>query len=247
MPAGVEYVPMVKGANSYDRPAVEDALANGSTSILGFNEPDFPSKDNNMSPLNPTDAAKYFEEYITMPYGDQAKLISPAVTSSRTPGEGLDWLDSFLTRCPSCKISSVAIHWYGNDVKVFISHVSNATRIASTHHISSVWVTEFALNADMNGISSEREQAAARFLAEAVAWLDGQQEVSRYAYFKCGDGYLLTGNSLNDLARVYTQSSSLTTTPTASNRLSAPSTEGAGTSCKFLIPCPCTSTSDQVS
>jgi hypothetical protein len=242
MPAGVTYVPMVKGANSFNRTAVEAALASGSTSILGFNEPDIPSQDNDMNPIRPADAGKYYEEYITKPYASQAELISPAVTSSRTPGEGLDWLDSFLTYCASCKISSVAVHWYGNDVNDFMSQVSNATKIASAHRIPSVWLTEFALNADVNGISNEREEIAAKFLAEAISWLDDQPEVSRYAYFKCGNGYLVTGNSINDLGRVYTGASSPTTS-TVSNRSSTSTITEA--CCRLPTPCPCPPTGRQ--
>lgn len=248
MPAGVEYVPMVKGAKVFDTTAVEAALASGSTSVLGFNEPDFPSQDNDMNPLKPADAAKYFEEYITQPYGSQAELISPAVTSSRTAGEGLDWLSSFLTSCANCKISGIAVHWYGNDVNDLISHVSNAINIANTHHILSVWVTEFALNPDVNGISNEREKIVSKFLAEAIKWLDSQPEVSRYAYFKCGSGYLLTGDSLNGLGHVYAQSSPTMASsmpPMLSDHPSTINTEVV--SCRLSTNCPCLPTSKPIS
>ena len=44
-----------------------------------------------------------------LPFANQAKLVSPAVTGTL---EGIDWLTRFVHECKGCKVSAVAVHWY---------------------------------------------------------------------------------------------------------------------------------------
>ncbi|KAI2679737.1 CAZyme family GH128 [Penicillium psychrosexuale] len=201
LPSGVEFVPMLWGQNMFGgwATAIQTALSSGSTYILGFNEPDMTSQAN----MSPSDAASYYQTYIT-PWSGQAKLISPAVTSSTTAGMGLDWFESFIGSCTSCGITGLAVHWYGDTADDFKSFVTQAASAASSNNLSELWITEFALNADVNG--SADPAATAAFLNEVIPWLDQQSAVTRYSYFMCAENYLLSGSTLNLAGKAYVSS-----------------------------------------
>lgn len=198
LPSGVEFVPMLWGPKMFGGwvTAIESALSSGSTYILGFNEPDMASQ----SSMSPSDAANYYMTYIT-PWSGKAKLISPAVTSSTQAGSGLDWFESFIGSCSGCGITGLAVHWYGNTADEFKSFVTKAVDTASKHSLSEVWITEFALNADISGAMDTATTAA--FLNDVLPWLDSQPGVTRYSYFMCANNYLLSGNTLNQAGQAY--------------------------------------------
>ncbi|KAJ5202784.1 hypothetical protein N7449_004863 [Penicillium cf. viridicatum] len=198
LPSNIEFVPMLWGPQMFGgwATAIETALSSGSSYILGFNEPDMASQAN----MSPTDAASYYQTYIT-PWSGKAKLISPAVTSSTEAGVGLDWFESFIGSCSSCGISGLAVHWYGETADDFKTFITNAVATASKHSLSEVWITEFALNADINGATDAATTAA--FLNEVLPWLDSQAGVTRYSYFMCAENYLLSGSTLNQAGQAY--------------------------------------------
>ncbi|KAJ6016316.1 hypothetical protein N7540_010907 [Penicillium herquei] len=196
IPDGVDYVPMLWGSSSSFVDgwvsAVETALDSGSSYILGFNEPD----SSTQADMTASEAASYYKEYIT-PYSGDASLVSPAVTSSTSSGEGLDWLESFLEDCSDCDISAIAVHWYGSDVSDFKSFVEEAIDLAADYDISSVWITEFGLDTDESGISDL--STAAAFVTEASEWLEEQSAVTHYAFFYCANDYMLTDSVVNSV------------------------------------------------
>lgn len=106
-----------------------------------------------------------------------------------------------MTACASCGISGLAVHWYGDSANDFKSFVEESISFAEAHHLSEVWVTEFALNADISGVTDQA--SSARFIQDVTSWLDQQSSVARYSYFMCAEGYLLSGGSLNSAGRAY--------------------------------------------
>jgi len=199
LPTGVEYVPMLWGPKDFGSwaPIIQTILSSGSNYILGFNEPDMSSQ----ASMSPAEAASDYKNYIT-PYAGQAKLISPAVSSSTAPGMGLSWFRSFMSQCSSCAISGLAVHWYGNTAEEFKSFVQQAISTAQSYGLSEVWITEFALVNDISGTGNPAATAA--FLDQVLPWMDSQSMVSRYSYFKCAENYLLSGNALNAAGAAYT-------------------------------------------
>ncbi|KAJ5738596.1 hypothetical protein N7493_001751 [Penicillium malachiteum] len=158
IPEDIEYVPTMWGSGSVDdgwTSAAKKALKDGSTRILRFNEPDMSSQ----ADMSASDAATYY----------------------KNTDEGLDWLDSFLDDCNDCSVSAIAIHWYGGSVSDVKTFVNEAIDLASGYSISEVWLTEFGLSSDEDGISDLSTTAI--FLKEASKWLDEQSEVTRYAFF----------------------------------------------------------------
>lgn len=198
LPQGVEYVPMLWGSKDFGSwvTTIQTVLSSGSKYILGFNEPDMSSQ----ASMSPSDAANYYKTYIT-PYAGQAKLISPAVTSSTSPGMGLSWFQSFMGQCSSCAISGLAVHWYGNTAEEFKSFVQQAISTAQSYGLPEVWVTEFALVSDISGTGNPAVTAA--FLNQVLPWMDSQSMVSRYSYFMCAENYLLSGSALNAAGAAY--------------------------------------------
>ncbi|KAJ5777254.1 hypothetical protein N7520_000500 [Penicillium odoratum] len=202
LPSGVEYVPMLWGATFFSGwvSAIETILASGSDYILGFNEPDNSAQAN----MSPSEAAAYYLEYIT-PYSGSAKLISPAVTSSTTSGEGLSWFEEFMSDCSSCGISGLAVHWYGDSIDDFESFVQQAVSTAAAYSLDEVWVTEFALSADTSGVADQ--STTAEFVTQALTFMDAQTNVTRYSYFYCAEDYLLTDGALNSVGEAYASTS----------------------------------------
>ncbi|KAJ6113927.1 Glycoside hydrolase superfamily [Penicillium sp. IBT 18751x] len=202
LPSNVEYVPMLWGAQYFTGwvAAIETALASGSDYILGFNEPDMASQ----ADMTPAAAASYYNQYIT-PYSGQAKLISPSVTSSTASGAGLSWFTEFMGDCSSCGLTGLAVHWYGDTADEFQSFITQAITTAQEYSLTEVWITEFSLNADVNGISDP--SATAAFLDTVQPWLDSQSMVTRYSYFYCADGYLLSDGTVNAAGEAYISAS----------------------------------------
>lgn len=198
VPQGVEFVPMLWGSKMFGGwgSAIQTSLASGSKYILGFNEPDNPSQ----ASMSPSDAVQSYHEYIT-PYAGQATLLSPSVTNSENPGEGLEWLGTFMDGCSDCNIGGISVHWYGDEPEDLKTFVTQAVDFANQRGIEEVWLTEFTLNSAMGG---SNDQKAADFLKEVLPWLDSQPTVTRYAYFMCAEGYLLSGGSLTASGEVYT-------------------------------------------
>ncbi|KAJ9481213.1 hypothetical protein VN97_g12281 [Penicillium thymicola] len=204
LPSGVDFVPMLRVAN-FDgwQASIEHYTSGGSKYILGFNEPDMISQ----ASLAPSVAAGYYIKYIT-PFQGRAKLISPAVTSSTSADMGLGWLDQFMEACLYCNISGIAVHWYGDSADSLKLFVNKANIFAKSHGLSEVWLTEFALNADMNGVGNQ--EITETFIRDVTSWLDSQPIVTRYSYFMCAERYLLSGNVLNRAGQAYVAPSSPT-------------------------------------
>lgn len=199
LPGQVEFVPMLWGAKMFTGwfAAIQTLLNSGNKYILGFNEPDMASQ----ASMSSSDAARYYRDYIST-FAGQSKLVSPAVTNGQGPDTGLNWMRNFLDSCKDCGVSALAVHWYGDTAQDFKSFVGQATDLAREYNLDETWVTEFALNSDLAGQGGSTKSA--QFLHEVMPWLDGQDSVSRYAYFMCADGHLLSGNGLSESGKAYT-------------------------------------------
>ncbi|KAL4867281.1 hypothetical protein BDV12DRAFT_171629 [Aspergillus spectabilis] len=199
LPTNVEFVPMLWGSKMFTGwfAAIQTLLNSGSTYILGFNEPDMDSQ----AAMSSSSAARYYKEFIT-PLSGKAKLVSPAVTNGVGSDVGLDWMRNFLNSCTDCGVTALAVHWYGDSADDFKTFVGQATDLATEFNLEGgTWVTEFALNSDLSGTGGT--STSSDFLGEVLPWLDEQTGVTRYAYFMCADGYLLSGSELSLSGKAY--------------------------------------------
>lgn len=130
-----EFVPMLWGTQDYHTnhwfdDAWDYILNQGTTHLLGFNEPDIPSQSN----MSPEDAAAAWRTYME-PFAEDARLGAPAVSNA-----GLQWITDFMTACNDCQIDFVPIHWYNgagydDDFQNWVNSICDLTG-------RPVWVTE---------------------------------------------------------------------------------------------------------
>jgi Glycosyl hydrolase catalytic core len=191
---GIEYVPMLWGEKAFSGwdAAAKSALASGSTHMLSFNEPDLSAQAN----MDSATAAAAHIKYMN-PYAGQAKIGSPSITNGGpaggTDGLGLGWMQNFFDKCAgSCKVDFLTFHWYASatEIAYFKKYVQSVIDMAKENGVSKVWLTEFG--------ASGSDEEVAKFLGEALAWMDSNDAVERYAYFMCGDGQLVSGTSISD-------------------------------------------------
>lgn len=195
---GVDFVPMIWGADDVSK--FPDLATQKYPYILGFNEPDMSTQAN----LSPAQAAEYYKSNMSG-YSEEVKVMSPAVTSSTVEGMGLSWMAQFLGKCSTCNIAGMVVHWYGSSVEELETFISEAVNTASRYGLSEIWITEFALDVDTNGISDL--SAAKAFIDEALPLLERHSKITRYSYFMCGEDYLLTQGELNLAGRAYISAS----------------------------------------
>jgi hypothetical protein len=176
--ASVEYAPMIWGAAS-DRVAARAAIGDDATVLLGFNEPNFGEQAN----LSAKAAAALWPELTAIADAKGLRLASPAVNFCGGNCQDTDpfhYLDAFFAACTGCRVDVVAIHIYvgcspsGDDkAEWLIQHVEKY----KSRFSQPLWLTEFACDSAKN----PAEQQA--FLEDAVAYLEAEPRIERYAWF----------------------------------------------------------------
>ncbi|GAA6010017.1 hypothetical protein JCM11491_005831 [Sporobolomyces phaffii] len=172
---GVMYIPMLWGAKTLDgwEAAVDAAIKNGATHVLGFNEPDLAEQAN----LSPSAAASLWSSAIEPLATKNVKLVSPAVSNGVATKDGkpmgVPWMLEFLEACQGCTIDAVALHWYdsASNLEYFRKHLEDAHAKLS----KPIWLTEFM------GTGTATDQAA--FVTSSVEWLEQQDYIEAYAAF----------------------------------------------------------------
>src|SRR6478609_10366756 len=176
--AGVEYAPMIWGSAS-DRTAAKTAFGDDARVLLGFNEPNFSSQAN----LSAKAAAGLWPELEAIADAKDLRLVSPAVNFCGNDCQDTDpfhYLDAFFAACTGCRVDAVAMHIYvgcsptgDNKAAYLINHVETYKKRFS----QPLWLTEFACDSAKN----VAEQKA--FLEDAVAYLEAEPRIERYAWF----------------------------------------------------------------
>ena len=177
--ADVEYVPMVWGGN-FDADAMIANIPDDSEWLLGFNEPNFPAPQANISAA---DAAALWPEVERVADAHDLLIASPAVNfcgGECQDTNPFDYLDDFFAACEGCRVDAVAFHLYvgcnqtgENKAQWLINHIETYKQRFS----QPLWLTEFACTDAANFA----EQAA--FLEDAVVYLEGEPRIQRYAWF----------------------------------------------------------------
>jgi hypothetical protein len=184
-PAGVQFVPMIWGANSVTRGNLRQARREGPY-LLGFNEPDNASQSN----MTVAQALALWPRLMAT----HLKLGSPAVASdAATPG---GWLDQFIkgARADGYRVNFIAVHWYGGDfaTRAAVHQLESYLRAIHARYHLTIWLTEFALIrfGSTTVFPSARKQA--EFVTAAASMLQRLKFVQRYAWFAlpatAGDG-----------------------------------------------------------
>ncbi|WP_228473786.1 glycoside hydrolase family protein, partial [Streptomyces calidiresistens] len=178
-PPGVEFVPMIWGADFVTPQALAEARAAGPY-LLGFNEPDL-GEQANMGVEEALDLWPHLEATGNI-------LGSPAVAYGGDTPDG--WLDRFMrgAEARGLRVDFIALHWYGSDFRTeaAVEHLRSYLTAVHERYGKPIWLTEYALIDFSHGTRypSEAEQAA--FVTASTRMLESLPFLERYAWFGLG-------------------------------------------------------------
>ncbi|GAA5879947.1 hypothetical protein JCM1840_006940 [Sporobolomyces johnsonii] len=197
VPAGLEFVPMLWGAETGDWMTVaQEAVDNGAKYLLGFNEPDLVCTPSNcQSNLTVAEAIDLWGTNMEPFHEQGVKLVSPAVTNGGPP-TGVTWLGEFLGNATAkgYHVDAIALHWY--DSATNIDYFTNYLTDAYDAFKLPIWLTEFA------GTGTVAEQQT--FFETVIPWMENNDQIERYAAFGDFAGTFVNADgSLTDLGATY--------------------------------------------
>jgi putative glycosyl hydrolase len=105
------------------------------------------------------------------------KIVGPALNycaGNCNETDPIVWLKDFFASCTSCKMDYLGMHWYACTKDALTQHLALYEQFGKP-----LWVTEFSC-LDMTGVNSQIEQ---QYMAQAVAALEADPMVFRYAWF----------------------------------------------------------------
>ncbi|MGW7351624.1 glycoside hydrolase family protein [Streptomyces sp. NPDC054784] len=199
-PEGVEFVPMIWGADSVNADDLGKAAREGEQ-LLGFNEPDMAGQAN-------MPASRALELWPQLE-GTGMRLGAPAVAyGADQPGS---WFEQFMSGANDrgLRVDFIPLHWYGADFGPdAVDHLRGYLEATHERWNKPIWLTEYALT-DFTGSSprypSEGEQTA--FVSAVVPMLNSLDFVERHAWFtlstEASPTGLHSGGSLNATGRAY--------------------------------------------
>lgn len=168
----VDFVPMIfSGKHGCDEISLE-----GSPVVLGFNEPDHSKQSN----LTVEEAVLKWKWVCT---------LAPSVGSPSMAGNPLKkpWLKDFLKQTED-RVDFITYHWYkGISVDKFIDDVTSLI----CEFGKPVYITEFACQTGASGRCEPEkysQEEVDAFIAGAVAWLESEPRVLRYAWHSASEG-----------------------------------------------------------
>ncbi|MDP9825523.1 glycoside hydrolase family protein [Kineosporia succinea] len=173
-PAGVEFVPMIWGADSVTAANLATVKKNGDT-LLGFNEPDL-GEQSNMSVEKALELWPQLEK-------TGMRLGSPAVAwGADADGE---WLDRFMDGAGS-SVDFITLHWYGSDFNSTNATAQLKSYIEATHkkYGKPIWLTEYSLMNFAAGAQKFPSAAnQAEFVEKSTKMLESLDYVEHYSWF----------------------------------------------------------------
>lgn len=195
LPEEVTYYPMLWSPAHVDGwdDFAKKAISKGADALLSFNEPDIATQAN----MSPQDAASGHIQYMN-PYAGQARISTPAISSSENAGQGIDWLKQFFSACGGqCKFDFCVAHWYGpggvDGANSFLAHLKDVNTACDGKPI---WVTEFA--AEGGDVDA--------FMSTIVPALESDEYsfVEKYSYFMASIGQLFESTTkLSSFGKIY--------------------------------------------
>ncbi|PIL28891.1 hypothetical protein GSI_08937 [Ganoderma sinense ZZ0214-1] len=111
--------------------------------VFTLNEPD-------INGISPSQAASWYKQHInSLP----TKKALPAITSSGSKNQGVDWLNQMIKSCGGgCKYDYINLHWYGKSYADFKNYVTDVHKKFPSKQIV---ITEFALQNPSGGQTAQ--------------------------------------------------------------------------------------------
>ncbi|WP_285620104.1 glycoside hydrolase family protein [Kineosporia sp. NBRC 101677] len=176
-PKGVDFVPMIWGADSVTKSNLAKAKKNGNT-LLGFNEPDL-GEQSNMSVEQALDLWPQLQK-------TGMRLGSPAVAwGADQDGQ---WLDRFMkgAKQRGLRVDFITLHWYGSDFRSAQATKQLKQYVTAVHKKypkKPIWITEYALMKFGTGDRFPAPANQASFVKKSTAMLNKLKYVEQYAWF----------------------------------------------------------------
>ncbi|GIJ76638.1 RNA polymerase sigma factor, sigma-70 family [Micromonospora phaseoli] len=174
-PAGVEFVPMIWGAESVTDANLAAARRAGDV-LLGFNEPDL-GEQADMTVERALDLWPRLQ-------ATRLRLGSPAPAFGAADPGG--WLDRFMVGAErrGHRVDFIALHWYGSDFSAAaVGHLRSYLEATHRRYGKPIWLTEFALINFSGGAKYPTDAQQAAFVTGAARMLEDLPYVQRYAWF----------------------------------------------------------------
>ena len=211
--SGTEYIPMQWGGGY----STSINSKQGSTSVVGFNEPDSTAQANLTVAQAIADWPKMMQSGL--------RLGAPAVSDSGLAGQGVSWLYSFMNQATNLgyRVDFVPVHSY----KCNYSAAQLSNYLAGIYLTVGrpLWLTEFNYGADWCSPDNDTSQAVeAANITSYLAMLESCPFIERYAIYQWfgTNRAMVVNGALTPAGVVYAnQSSALAytqTLPTGGNR-----------------------------
>nr|WP_269330061.1 glycoside hydrolase family protein [Kineosporia babensis] len=175
-PAGVDFVPMIWGADAVNASTLATAKKHGNT-LLGFNEPDLAEQSN----LSVERALELWPQLE----GTGLRLGSPAVAwGADQDGQ---WLEKFMQGAEdkNYRVDFITLHWYGSDFNPKNATQHLKTYVEATHakYGKPIWLTEYSLMNFGGGPKFASPADQAEFVRLSTKMLEELDYVERYSWF----------------------------------------------------------------
>jgi hypothetical protein len=174
---GVEFVPMIWGAQFANAVEIARAKSTGSTNLLGFNEPDH----RDQSRLTVEQALDLW------PILEQSGLRLGSPATSFDPTRPGSWLERFMegVKTRNYRVDFICAHWYGSGTNLVTETAKLKAFLESVHakFQRPIWLTEFALVNWSDGKQSADAITQAMFANRALPILEALPFLERYAWF----------------------------------------------------------------
>ncbi|MCD5354610.1 glycoside hydrolase family protein [Kineosporia mesophila] len=176
-PQGVDFVPMIWGADSVTTANLATARKNGDT-LLGFNEPDL-AEQSNMSVTKALNLWPKLEK-------TKMRLGSPAVAWGAD--QNGQWLDKFMkgAKKRGYRVDFITLHWYGSDFNSKNATQQLKSYIQGVHQKypkKKIWITEYSLINFGAGSKFPTATNQATFVKQSTAMLQKLSYVEHYSWF----------------------------------------------------------------
>lgn len=173
--AGVDFVPLIWGAGSLPlAQAIQaDGLPEGRSTLLGFNEPNFPNQAN----LDPETAANLSKDVEALAEEHNISTIVSPSMNWHVSMDPIEWLERFFAACEGCQVDAIGIH-------VFTCYAAGLKYHLDRYRVfgKPMWITEIACS-DPNSPERLSAEGQMAYMLEAIPLLEADEDVAKYAWF----------------------------------------------------------------
>ncbi|MCB8995417.1 MAG: carbohydrate-binding protein [Bacteroidales bacterium] len=175
----MDFVPMTWN-NGFNETALRNFYSSHPDAkyLLAFNEPNFTSQAN----MKPSVVAAAWHRLESIASDYNLEIVGPAVNwCGNCVSEGgvtftnpYEYLDSFFSACPDCKVDYIAVHNYMCYAGALSAYIDGFKKYGKK-----IWLTEFACM-DQSNITLDMQKS---YMKGALDYLENDSMIFRYSWF----------------------------------------------------------------